>query len=253
MDQKIILENVSKSFGNTPVLQGVNLAVESGTTLVILGRSGVGKSVLLKCIVGLLVPEEGHIFIDGVDITVLNRDELNKVRRNIGYVFQNAALYDSLTVCENLEFPVKRLAPEISAEACSELVLEKLRFVGLEDALDKYPQDLSGGMQKRIGLARSIMLDPDIVLYDEPTTGLDPITSDEISKLIRKLQQEHAITSIVITHDMKSTLTVADDVAILDKGTINTVVPVEQVFDDPDPVLHEFLTTSVGMEQTERE
>jgi phospholipid/cholesterol/gamma-HCH transport system ATP-binding protein len=215
----IEIRNLWTSFDGVSVLRGVNLTVEKGTTLVILGASGAGKSVLLKSIIGLITPDAGSIRIDRKEIVGMDSEELYAARRRIGYLFQGAALYDSMSVRGNLEFALRRReAPD--DDRMGSRVAEQLRLVGLEDAIDKMPSQLSGGMRKRIGLARALITQPEIMLYDEPTTGLDPITGREISHLIQNLQQHNAMTSIAVTHDISCAHIIADRVAVLHKGVI---------------------------------
>lgn len=213
----IKIENLHKRFGNLIVLDGVTFEVPEGKTYVILGRSGTGKSVLLKCIVRLLEPDDGKIFINGNDILKLSHKKLNELRKEIGFLFQSAALYDSMSVRENLSFPLIRHT-KMREDEIEERVKEMLRLVGLEEAIDKMPSELSGGMRKRIGLARALILHPKIMLYDEPTTGLDPVTSKEIAKLILDMQKKFQMTNIVVTHDMVVALSTADKILLLDKG-----------------------------------
>jgi phospholipid/cholesterol/gamma-HCH transport system ATP-binding protein len=201
-DAVINIEHLKKAFGTNRVLQDVNLQLQKGENLAIFGKSGCGKSVLIKCIVGLLEADEGKITVFDKDITEINENELNEVRKKVGFVFQGAALYDSLTVRENLEFPLRDLKGK-SRDEIDTLVEEALQNVDLKSAIDKMPSDLSGGMRKRIGLARSLMLKPEIIFYDEPTTGLDPITSKEISHLILDVQKKYNASSIIITHDIE--------------------------------------------------
>jgi phospholipid/cholesterol/gamma-HCH transport system ATP-binding protein len=211
--------NVQKSFDHQLILRGVTLSVRKGQTLAILGRSGSGKSVLLKCIAGLLLPDSGNIEIDGEEVVGLAPHRLDTLRRRIGYVFQNAALYDSMTVEENLVFHLTR-HQQLAADRRDKIIREKLRFVGMEEAIGKYPAELSGGMQKRVGLARALVLSPEIMLYDEPTTGLDPITAAEIDALIIRLKREMGVTAISITHSLESACRTADDIAVLNDGVI---------------------------------
>lgn len=211
------IEHVKKSFGNHQVLKDVSLALEKGENLVILGKSGSGKSVLIKCMVGLHEPDEGKIVLLGKNIADLKHDELNTLRKKIGFLFQSAALYDAMTVRENLEFPLRQLRTK-SEEEIEELIIEALKNVGLEDAIDKMPSELSGGMRKRIGLARAIILKPEIILYDEPTTGLDPITSKEISHLIVDIQKKYNTTGIIITHDVDCARITSNRVIMLRDG-----------------------------------
>ena len=201
-DVVINIEHLKKAFGTNRVLQDVNLQLQKGENLAIFGKSGCGKSVLIKCIVGLLEADEGKITVFDKDITEINENELNEVRKKVGFVFQGAALYDSLTVRENLEFTLRDLKGK-SRDEIDTLVEEALQNVDLKSAIDKMPSDLSGGMRKRIGLARSLMLKPEIIFYDEPTTGLDPITSKEISHLILDVQKKYNASSIIITHDIE--------------------------------------------------
>lgn len=213
----IKVENLHKRFGELVVLDGVTFEVPAGKTFVILGRSGTGKSVLLKCLVRLLDPDEGEIFIDGKNILELSHKELNELRKEIGFLFQSAALYDSMSVRENLSFPLIRHT-NMSEDEIDNRVKEMLKLVGLENAIDKMPSELSGGMKKRIGLARALILHPKIMLYDEPTTGLDPVTSKEIARLILEMQRKFKMTNIVVTHDMVVALSTADKILLLDNG-----------------------------------
>lgn len=213
------ITNLHKKFGKQAVLNGVSLFVPRGETLAVLGRSGSGKSVLLKCLAGLIKPDAGSIKIAGVEVVSLPPAELNALRRRLGYVFQHAALYDSMTVKENLAFHLTRHQRLPEAE-CERIIREKLHFVGMEAALNKYPAELSGGMQKRVGLARALVLSPEIVLYDEPTTGLDPITAAEIDELIVRLKDESGVTAISITHNLESAQRTADTIAVLHEGRI---------------------------------
>ncbi len=211
------IQHIKKSFGEHHVLKDMNFSLEKGENLVILGKSGSGKSVLIKCMVGLMQPDDGKIVILGENISQLDNNELNKLRKKIGFLFQSAALYDAMTVRENLEFPLRNLRSK-SEEEIEELVLEALRNVGLEDAIDKMPSELSGGMRKRIGLARAIILKPEIILYDEPTTGLDPITSKEISHLILDIQKKYNTSGIIITHDVECARLTANRIIMLKDG-----------------------------------
>jgi phospholipid/cholesterol/gamma-HCH transport system ATP-binding protein len=211
------VRDVYKSFGTLDVLKGLSLQVHKGRSDVILGRSGIGKSVLLKSIVGLLIPEKGAISVKGEEIIGMKARDINRIRRNIGYVFQYAALYDSMSVRENLEFPLRKHT-DAGEEEITERVVDQLRLVGLEDAIDKMPSELSGGMKKRVGLARAVITKPEIILYDEPTAGLDPITAREIDELIVNLEEQFGITSITVTHDLECARTIADTIYILDNG-----------------------------------
>ena len=229
-----------KAFGEQIVLNNVSLTVERGKTLLVLGRSGTGKSVLLKLLIGLQQPDNGEIEINGAKITTLPLNDLNQLRKKIGFLFQNAALYDSLTVEENVAFPIRRHL-KMSNDERQARVRELLARVGMEDALKKMPANISGGMKKRVGLARALALDPEIMLLDEPNAGLDPITAAEIDELIRDLQQERGITSIVVTHDMRSVQTVADRVALLNKGSIVIDGTPEDLKQSDDPFVVSFM------------
>ena len=214
----ISMRHVYKSFGDVDVLNNVNLDVPEGQNLVVLGKSGTGKSVLIKCIVGLMFPDKGIVRVMGQNVPDLSMHELDELRKHIGFLFQSAALYDSMSVRENLEFPIKRNKNKLTKSQITDLVKEALDDVGLLAAIDKMPSELSGGMRKRVGLARTFILKPRIMLYDEPTTGLDPVTSREISELILKMQRKFKTTSIIITHDIPCARITADRVAILYEG-----------------------------------
>ena len=211
--------HLQKSFGRNNVLKDINLELSKGENLVIFGKSGSGKSVLIKCLVGLITPDSGEVFLFDKNIADLNKEELNIARKKVGCLFQSAALYDSMTVRENLEFPLRDLKP-MAPDEMNTLVMETLKNVGLEEAVDKMPSELSGGMRKRVGLARTLILKPEIILYDEPTTGLDPITSKEISKLIIDVQQKYNTASIIITHDVACAQIVANRMMIIKGGEI---------------------------------
>jgi phospholipid/cholesterol/gamma-HCH transport system ATP-binding protein len=216
----IELKNVCKAFGENDVLKGVSLTVKKGEGLVILGRSGSGKSITIKCLVGLVPADEGEINIFGTDITKLNTTALNEIRVRIGFLFQNGALYDSMTVRQNLEFTLKHHSPDAKSSEVDKAILEALESVGLEEAIDKMPSELSGGMRKRIGLARTLIIKPEIILYDEPTSGLDAITAREISDLILFVQKKYKTTSIIITHDMACAKLTGNRIMILNDGVI---------------------------------
>lgn len=216
----LVIQDLTKSFETTAVLKGLSLTLKKGENLVILGKSGTGKSVLIKCIVRLLNADSGSINVLGEEITTLKNEELNEVRRKIGFLFQSGALYDSMTVRENLEFPLKRIFKNLSKKEMEEKVKTALENVGLPDAIDKMPSELSGGMRKRISLARTIIVDPEIMLYDEPTTGLDPVTSHEISLLINEIQEKYKTSSIIITHDIECAKTVANRIIMLQEGEV---------------------------------
>jgi phospholipid/cholesterol/gamma-HCH transport system ATP-binding protein len=236
----IRVRRLSKSFGKQLVLQQIDLQVMRGETLTVLGRSGTGKSVMLKLLIGLQRPDSGEIEINGERINEMPLDELNRVREGIGFLFQSAALYDSLTVEENVAFPIRRHSPMNHAERRNR-VGELLARVAMEAARGKMPSDLSGGMKKRVGLARAIALDPSILLLDEPTAGLDPITASEINELIRELQRERNISSIVVTHDMRSVEKVADRVAMLNEGNILIEGTLDELKKSDDPIVSKFI------------
>ncbi len=216
----VVAEDLHKSFGVQKVLNGISLTVRRGETLAVLGRSGTGKSVLLRLIIGLEKPDSGSILIHGRDITGLNLDQLGEIRMKMGFLFQHAALYDSLTVEQNVAFPLQHHKREMSKSERGDRVKQLLAEVGMEGHLEKMPSDISGGMQKRVGLARALALEPDILLLDEPTAGLDPISSGEIDDLVLKLQAEHHMASIVVTHDLHSAKTIADRLALLYEGNV---------------------------------
>ncbi|MDQ3050460.1 MAG: ATP-binding cassette domain-containing protein [Bacteroidota bacterium] len=217
-DPVIEISNVYKSFGDNKVLIDFSLTVHKGENVVVLGKSGSGKSVLIKCVVGLLEQDKGSIKVLGNKISDLGREELDKLRVQIGFLFQNSALYDSMTVRENLEFPMRRHLAHLEKKESDLIVAEALENVGLLNSIDAMPGNLSGGMRKRIGLARTLILKPDIVLYDEPTTGLDPITGREIVELMMDLQKKYNTTSIIISHDMQVAKTTANKVVVLVEG-----------------------------------
>ena len=216
----IEISNLRKGFGTQEVLKNVSLQLFKGENLAVLGKSGSGKSVLIKCIVGLFTPDYGNINVLGEDMTKLNSKNLGELRKKIGFLFQSGALYDSMTVRENLEFPLKRIKKELSKKGMNERINEALENVGLADAIDKMPSQLSGGMRKRISLARTIVIDPIIILYDEPTTGLDPATSDEISSLINDVQKKYKTSSLIITHDIECARNTATRVIMLYDGEV---------------------------------
>lgn len=216
----IDIEGLNKSFGDSHVLKDINLRVSPNENLVILGRSGTGKSVLIKCIVGLEKFDSGSIYILGHDISGLDEFALNDLRKDIGFLFQGGALYDSMTVEENLLFPLKRNARNLSSGEMNDLIDDVLEGVGLLDAKYKMPVELSGGMKKRAGLARTLVLKPKVILYDEPTTGLDPFTSQGISEMIISVKERYKTAAIVVTHDMKSAKITADRMIIMERGEI---------------------------------
>jgi phospholipid/cholesterol/gamma-HCH transport system ATP-binding protein len=219
-DQVIEINNLKKGFGNQEVLKNISLQLFEGENLVVLGKSGSGKSVLIKCIVRLLIPDSGIISVLGENICDIDNSKLSEMRKKIGFLFQSGALYDSMTVKQNLEFPLRRIRSNLSQKEIDEKITEALDQVGLSDALNKMPSQLSGGMRKRISLARTIVVDPKIMLYDEPTTGLDPVTSDEISSLINEVQKKYKTSSIIITHDIECARATANRVIMLFDGEI---------------------------------
>jgi len=217
------VKDLYKAFGDLKVLNGFSLTLDQGENLVVLGKSGSGKSVLIKCMVGLLTYDKGSIKVFGEEVSELKRKELDVMRQKVGFLFQSGALYDSMTVRENMMFPLTRIRKEMTPDEMEAKILEVLENVGLANAIDKMPSELSGGMRKRISLARTIAVDPQIVLYDEPTTGLDPVTSDEISSLILEVQQKYKTSSIIITHDLPCALKVADRILMLNEGKVHMV------------------------------
>src|SRR5881296_3576765 len=236
----IAVRSLAKKIGQQEILRGVDLEVATGETLAIIGRSGGGKSVLLKHLVGLMTPDAGEIWIDGQNIIGMNERQLGAIRKKVGILFQGGALFDSMTVEENIAFPLRE-AGERDPEVLHSKDKEMLEVMEMEGEEDKMPESLSGGMKKRVGLARSIIRRPSCVLYDEPTSGLDPVVADSINRLIRRLQQRFGITSIVVTHDMKSAFDVADRIAYLHEGRIyfhGTSVELQQ---SSDPLIQDFL------------
>ncbi len=241
-DKLVEIKNLSKRFEALSVLDDISIDVLRGENLVVFGRSGQGKSVLLKCIIGLMHPDAGKIYIKGNDISLLSMKELNDLRKDIGFLFQGSALYDSMTVRENLEFPLQKHFPDKPQKEIDEKVLNTLELVSLEDAIDKMPSELSGGMKKRIGLARSIITDPELMLYDEPTTGLDPITTKEISELIINLQKKLNMTSIVVTHDLICAEIIADRAIFLRDAKIAYEGNITELTNSADSFLRNFFS-----------
>jgi phospholipid/cholesterol/gamma-HCH transport system ATP-binding protein len=239
----IVIRGLKKSFGSKIVLNGIDLDVEAGKTLSVLGQSGTGKSVLLKLIMGLLPPDAGSIEIEGQDVTRISREQLNEVRKKVGFLFQNGALYDSLTVAQNVAFPLVRHT-ELEAKERDQRVHELLEKVGMGGDADKLPSEISGGMQKRVGLARALALDPEIVLFDEPTAGLDPITADEIDGLIASLKKERHMTSMVVTHDIHGVRYYSDRVVMLRDGNIAMDGTFQEFEKSKDKFIARFLKTA---------
>ncbi len=241
----IQVSDLHKRFGDHHVLKGISLEVESGTTCVILGGSGSGKTVMMKHMIGLLKPDSGQVRVEGENIVPLESEELARVRKKFGMVFQAAALFDSMTVYENVSFPLREHT-KLKEQEIRQLVREKLEIVGLRNVEGKYPADLSGGMRKRVGLARAIVLNPKIVLYDEPTTGLDPITTDYVDEMILDAKRKLGVTSVVISHDIASAFKVADKIAFLHQGHIVEEGPPEQLRSSEHPAVRVFLQTWFG-------
>lgn len=236
----ISIRDLEKSFGKNHVLQGINLDIYQGENLVVLGRSGTGKSVLIKILAGLMKPDSGTAMVLGKDVAHLNYKELDNLRLKIGFSFQNSALYDSMTVEENLQFPLFRHFKHLSAEQVDKAVKEALTAVGLLHAIHQLPSELSGGQRKRIGIARTLILQPEIMLYDEPTAGLDPITSQEINNLINDVQQQYRTTSVIITHDLTCAKATGDRVAVLLDGRFVNVGRFATVFASDDARIKSF-------------
>ncbi len=240
----IELIEVKKSFGENHVLTGVNLTVETGENMVVIGGSGTGKSVILKHIIGLMRPDSGKVLVDGVDLSTLSDRELSHFRRRFGMLFQGAALFDSMSVWENIGFGFMEHT-HLSKEKIRGIVREKLAMVGLVGIEDRMPADLSGGMKKRVGLARAIAMDPKIILYDEPTTGLDPIMADVINRLISQMNRQLSVTSVTITHDMKSAYQIADKMAMLYLGKILEVGAPDEIRNSVNPAVRQFINGSM--------
>ncbi|WP_295238619.1 ABC transporter ATP-binding protein [Veillonella sp.] len=247
----IELQDVVVAYDDRVILDHVNLKIEDGETLVVLGGSGAGKSTILRLVIGLQRPNSGRILVDGVDVVGLTEDEFNRVREKMGMVFQYSALFDSMTVAENVAFGLRQHT-ELKNSHIKEIVQEKLDLVGLPDTADYMPNELSGGMKKRISLARAIALNPSIILYDEPTSGLDPITSGTISRLIRGMQQHFHCTSIVVTHDMQSAFYVADRIALLDEGKFIEVSSPAAFRQSKNPLVQQFIHGGDMLETADR-
>lgn len=230
MNEAVVMtvEKLHKSFGENHILKGIGLTLHKGENLGIVGKSGIGKSVLIKCIVRLIEPDSGEVDVLGTNVLECNSNELNDIRKKVGYLFQGGALYDSMSVRENLNFPIRRTKFMDRQYNTEELIEQSLRSVGLLDAIDKMPSELSGGMKKRVALARTLILKPEIILYDEPTTGLDAVTSGEISELILKIREEYNTASVIITHDMKCARIATDNIKIMDDG----VFKIEGTYDE---------------------
>jgi phospholipid/cholesterol/gamma-HCH transport system ATP-binding protein len=240
MKKKIVVRNLSKSFGKKEVLKNISFEVYEGEIFILMGGSGSGKSTTIKHIIGLLKPDSGSIEIDGVDITKLSKNELIEFRKKLGYLFQEGALFDSLKVWENVGFYYLENT-KMKEKEIRELAREKLKLVGLKDVEDLYPSQLSGGMRKRVALARAISTSPEIILYDEPTSGLDPITSAMIDNLIENLRNNLGITSIVVTHDLATAFGIGDRIAFIHKGVIYAIGTPEEIRKNPDPLVQQFI------------
>ncbi|PKL51576.1 MAG: ABC transporter ATP-binding protein [Nitrospira bacterium HGW-Nitrospira-1] len=239
----IKLVDLHKAFGSNKVLQGLDLGVEKGESMVIIGGSGSGKSIILKHIIGILKPDKGNIFIEGVNITTLKENELYEVRKKFGMLFQMAALFDSMNVWENVGFALMR-QKNFKPGDVKEMAIEKLKLVGLVGVENLSPAELSGGMKKRVGLARAIAHEPEILLYDEPTTGLDPITADAINDLIIEMRERLSVTSVAITHDMRSAYKIADRISMLYEGEIIQTGSPDEIKNTENPVVKQFITGS---------
>ncbi len=233
--------DLHKSFGEKRVLQGINLEVERGETLVIIGQSGSGKSILIKHLIGLIMPDRGEIYVDGVEITRLSEEERYKVRRKFAMLFQGAALFDSLTVLQNVSFGLERYTDH-TYQKIEQMARQALQRVGLKGVENLMPFELSGGMKKRVGIARAIAYEPEIILYDEPSTGIDPIRADAINGLIIQMKNDLEVTSVVITHDMVSTYKVADRVAMIYQGKIIATGSPGEIRDSNNPIIQQFIT-----------
>jgi phospholipid/cholesterol/gamma-HCH transport system ATP-binding protein len=240
----IAVENLHKSFGSQKVLSGISLTVKHGETLAVLGRSGTGKSVLLRLIIGLEKPDSGSVCIHGQDISGMTLDQMGEIRKKMGFLFQHGALYDSLTLVQNVAFPLEHHAKGMSKSEQNDRARNLLAEVGMEGDLEKRPSDISGGMRKRVGLARALALEPDILLLDEPTAGLDPISSAEIDDLILKLQEQHHMSSVVVTHDLHSAKTIADRLALLNEGNVVIEGSFQELQKSDDEFVREFLKHS---------
>lgn len=236
----IEVNNLRISFNGREVLKNTSLKLNRGENLVILGKSGTGKSVLIKCIVGLLSPDSGSIKVFGKEVSSMNKEEFSEFRKKIGFLFQSGALYDSMTIRQNLEFPLVRIRKDIPRNEIGNKIITALENVALTEALDKMPSELSGGMRKRASLARTIIVDPQIMLYDEPTTGLDPVTSDEISLLINKVKEKYKTSSIIITHDIRCASKTADRILMLDNGGIYKEGSINDFEKSDDPLINAF-------------
>jgi phospholipid/cholesterol/gamma-HCH transport system ATP-binding protein len=236
----IEIDNLRKGFDDVEVLKNLSMKLYDGESLVVLGKSGSGKSVLIKCIVSLLQPDQGTITVFGENVNTMNRKELAEMRKKIGFLFQSGALYDSMTIKQNLEFPLRRIKKNLTQKEVNQKVEEALENVGLADTINKMPSQLSGGMRKRVSLARTIVVDPMLMLYDEPTTGLDPVTSDEISALINEVQKKYKTSSIIITHDIECARATADRLIMLSDGEVYLEGDIDEFEKSTDGLIRSF-------------
>ena len=242
----IDVQDLYKSFAGFPVLKGINLRMMEGTTTVVLGASGSGKTVLMKHIMGLFKPDHGQVIVDGENVSTMSRQQLAVFRERMGMVFQSSALFDSMTVGDNVAFPLREHNPGLSEQEIREKVKEKLAVVDLHDVEQKYPAELSGGMRKRVGLARAIVRDPKIVLYDEPTTGLDPLTTESVDEMIIHARERLSVTSVVISHDIGSAFHIGDRIAVINEGRIVEEGTPQEVRTTKEPFTQHFLATWFG-------
>ena len=242
MDTVIEVKNLQKSFRNMEILRGIDLKLHKGENIGIIGKSGCGKSVLTKCIVRLIEPDEGEVYISGNDVLTMNDNELTEIRKKVGYLFQGGALYDSMNIRENLEFPIRRTQFIRHRQEVESMVVEALENVGLLSAIHKMPAELSVGMRKRIGLARAIILKPEIIFYDEPTSGLDRLTAGEISDLIVEIQEKYQASSIIITHDLKCAKTATNNIKLLKDGLFYAQGTFDELSHSDDKEVRDYLT-----------
>lgn len=242
MDTVIEVKNLQKSFRNMEILRGIDLKLHKGENIGIIGKSGCGKSVLTKCIVRLVEPDEGEVYISGNDVLTMNDNELTEIRKKVGYLFQGGALYDSMNIRENLEFPIRRTQFIRHRQEVESMVVEALENVGLLSAIHKMPAELSVGMRKRIGLARAIILKPEIIFYDEPTSGLDRLTAGEISDLIVEIQEKYQASSIIITHDLKCAKTATNNIKLLKNGLFYAQGTFDELIHSDDKEIRDYLT-----------
>ncbi|MFO8043729.1 MAG: ATP-binding cassette domain-containing protein [Alkalispirochaeta sp.] len=246
MGEFLVVQDLWKSFGDNHVLQGAEISFAEGEVTSIIGQSGTGKSVLIKNIIGVLEPDRGDIFFRGTSMITSEEETRNEMRRQFGYLFQDSALFDSMTVAENIAFPLVEGRGEKNKDRIAEVVREKLEWIGLPNVADSYPAELSGGMRKRVGLARTLAVQPQVLLFDEPTTGLDPILAATINDLITKVNEEFGITCILITHDIQATFRISDYIGFLYQGKIQAQGRPDELSDTEHPVLREFISNSFG-------